>query len=109
MFRSRFVHAATVVAVLITGWFVLDDRALAIQDSEDKVWFGPVGFGIGQGVRINVYTTGTPATGGIAVPDTRWEFDVKDIQCAGCRGSGTSVSNHARGDRLVRSQHRQSQ
>jgi hypothetical protein len=70
MFRSRVVHALAVVALLVTGGFGLGDRALAIQDSEDKVWFGPIGVGVGQGARLNVYVTGDPN-------ETPWEFAVQ--------------------------------
>ena len=70
MFRSRVIHAVVVVVLLAAPLFLLGDRALAIQDSEDKVWFGPVGIGAGQGARINVYTIGNPN-------ETPWEFTVR--------------------------------
>ena len=77
MLRSRLVHSLGAVAVLVVGWFVFGDRVLAMQDSEDKVWFGPVGVGAGQAARINVYGLGTPITGGIAVPVVPWTFTVR--------------------------------
>jgi hypothetical protein len=40
--RSRRSHALLVLALSVP-LFALGDRVLAIQDSEDKVWFGPVG------------------------------------------------------------------
>lgn len=70
MLRSRRLHAGIVVALLATPLFLLGDRALAIQDSEDKVWFGPVGVGVGQGARISVYTIGNPDV----LP---WDFTVQ--------------------------------
>ena len=53
------------------------DRALAIQDSEDKVWFGPVGLGVGQAPRrVNVYAIGNPDPD--RQPNDRpWEFTVR--------------------------------
>jgi hypothetical protein len=78
MFRSRLVHAVVVVALLVPGWFVFGGRVLAIQDSEDKVWFGPIGVGVGQGVRINVYGLGSRGAGGIVpVPTVPWDFSVR--------------------------------
>ena len=70
MLRSRRLHAAIVVALFLTPLFLFGDRALAIQDSEDKVWFGPVGIGVGQGARVSVYGIGNPDI----LP---WEFDVR--------------------------------
>jgi hypothetical protein len=67
-----------VVALLATGWFLLGDRALAIQDSEDKILFGPLGVGAGQGARINVYGLGPSSLGGTVPPPTvPWEFTVR--------------------------------
>jgi len=40
--------------------FLFGNRALAIQDSEDKVWFGPIGLATSEGARINVFTIGNP-------------------------------------------------
>jgi hypothetical protein len=78
MCRSRLVHAVVVVALLFTGWFLFAERVLAIQDSEDKVWFGPVGVGAGQAARINVY--GLDSSGGPVIapaPALPWEFTVR--------------------------------
>jgi hypothetical protein len=36
------------------------DRVLAVQDSEDKVLFGPIGIGVGEGARLNVSAIGNP-------------------------------------------------
>ena len=70
MFRSRLVRVLVVVALLATPLVLFSDRALAIQDSEDKVWFGPVTVGAGQGARINVYGIGNP-------DESPWEFGVR--------------------------------
>jgi hypothetical protein len=83
MLRRRLVRAAVILALFAIPLSLFGRRALAIQDSEDKVWFGPIGFAVGQGVRINVYTTGAAGTGGIVVPDQRWEFTVKIFNTRG--------------------------
>jgi hypothetical protein len=76
MLRSRSLHVGAVIALLAVPLFMFGERTLAIQDSEDKVWFGPVGLGIGQGARINVYAIGNPDT--IGNPDIRpWDFTVR--------------------------------
>lgn len=43
MRRSRWNHAVLLVALLAAALFLFTHRAVAIQDSEDKVWFGPAG------------------------------------------------------------------
>jgi hypothetical protein len=76
MLRSRRIQTIVVIALLAVPLFMFGDRALAIQDSEDKVWFGPVGLGVGQGARVNVYAVGNPDT--IGNPEVRpWEFTVR--------------------------------
>ena len=70
MLRSRRVHVVAVLALLAVPLFLVGDRAFAIQDSEDKVWFGPVGLGVGQGARVSVYTIGNP-------DELPWEFAVR--------------------------------
>ena len=76
MLRSRGFHVLAVIALLVVPLFMVGDRALAIQDSEDKVWFGPIGLGAGQGARVNVYAIGNPDT--IGNPDERpWTFTVR--------------------------------
>jgi hypothetical protein len=76
MLRSRRMLSLVAVALLAT-WLVLSgDRALAIQDSEDKVWFGPVGIAPGERALLNVYGIGNPDT--IGNPDeTPWTFVVR--------------------------------
>jgi hypothetical protein len=70
MLRSRVVRATVVLALLAIPLFLFGGRALAIQDSEDTVGFGPVGVGVGQGARVNVYVIGNPDV-------TPWEFVVR--------------------------------
>jgi hypothetical protein len=56
--------------------FLFGDRALAIQDSEDKVWFGPVGIAPGQRALVNIYAVGNPNE--IGNPnETPWDFVVR--------------------------------
>lgn len=68
--RSRWIQTVLIVALLGTPLFLFGDRAFAIQDSEDKVLFGPIGIGVGQGARVNVYGVGDPN-------DTPWDFAVR--------------------------------
>jgi len=78
MLQPRLIHAIVVVALLVTGPFVCGDRALAIQDSEDKVWFGAIGIGAGQAARISVYGLCSSSTGGtVPPPPVPWEFTVR--------------------------------
>jgi hypothetical protein len=49
-----------VVALLAIPLFLFSHRALAIQDSEDKVWFGPVGITPGERALVNSYAIGNP-------------------------------------------------
>jgi len=76
MFRSRRIQMVAVVALLATPLFLFGDRALAVQDSEDKVWFGPVGITPGERALVNVYSIGNPDT--VGNPDIRpWDFVVR--------------------------------
>lgn len=76
MFRSRRIQMVAVIALLATPLFLFSDRALAIQDSEDKVWFGPVGITPGERALVNVYSIGNPNE--IGNPDGRpWNFVVR--------------------------------
>lgn len=76
MLRSSRLQMIAVVALLATPLFLLGDRALAIQDSEDKVWFGPVGITPGERALVNVYAIGNPDE--IGNPNERpWEFLVR--------------------------------
>jgi hypothetical protein len=77
MLRSRLVQLI-LVTLVVTGWFAFADRVLAIQDSEDKVWFGPIGVGVGQSVRVNVYGLSSHSAGStVPLPTAPWEFTVK--------------------------------
>jgi hypothetical protein len=76
MLRSRWIHTAVMVTLLATPLFLFGDRALAIQDSEDKVLFGPFGIATGQCALVNVYAIGNPDE--IGNPDkTPWNFVVR--------------------------------
>jgi hypothetical protein len=74
--RSRWVRLAAVIAVIGISLFWHGARTMAIQDSEDKVWFGPVGITPGERALVNVYAIGNPDT--IGDPDIRpWNFVVR--------------------------------
>ena len=76
MFRSRHICTVVVIALLATPLFLFSDRALAIQDSEDKVWFGPVGITPGERALVNIYVVGNPNE--IGNPNERpWDFVVR--------------------------------
>ena len=92
MLRSRLLHAAAVVALLAIPLMLFGDRALAIQDSEDKVWFGPVGIATGEGARINVYGIGNPDI-------TPWTFVIRifDRQGTVVQGGSLQVATGAIG------------
>ena len=59
MLRSRRTHAVLALALSVP-LFMFGDRVLAIQDSEDKVWFGPVGIAPGERALVNIYAVGNP-------------------------------------------------
>jgi len=76
MIRSRRVHGAVMVGLLAIPLFLFGHRALAVQDSEDKVWFGPVGITPGERALVNVYAIGNPNE--IGNPDEApWTFVVR--------------------------------
>src|SRR4030095_12962142 len=76
MFRSRLRHAIVAVALLATPLFLFGNRALAVEDEENKVRFGPIGIGAGEAARINVYAIGNPNE--IGNPDEKpWTFVVR--------------------------------
>jgi hypothetical protein len=84
MVRSRGIQAVVVMGLLATPLFLFGDRALAVQDSEDKVLFGPIGVGVGQGMRVNVYSIVTIGTGGtVPFPTAPWEFTVRIFDARG--------------------------
>jgi hypothetical protein len=70
MRRTRLARAGAVGALLAIPVFLFGDRALAIQDSEDKVLFGPVGIAVGEGARVHVYAVGNPN-------DAPWTFTLQ--------------------------------
>ena len=75
MLRSRRTHAVLALALSVP-LFMFGDRVLAIQDSEDKVWFGPVGITPGERALVNVYAVGNPNE--IGNPnDFPWTFVVR--------------------------------
>ena len=76
MLRSHRTQAVALIALLATPLFLFSHRALAIQDSEDKVWFGPVGITAGERALVNIYATGNPDT--IGNPEVvPWNFVVR--------------------------------
>ena len=53
--------------------FLDGDRAVAIQDSEDQVWFGPIGITPGERALVNIYAVGNPNE--IGDPNDRpWDY-----------------------------------
>ena len=75
MLRSRRTHALLALALSVP-LFMFGDRVLAIQDSEDKVWFGPVGITPGERALVNVYAVGNPNDVGNP-NEIPWTFVVK--------------------------------
>ena len=76
MFRSRLVHAFVVIALLAAPPFLFTHRALAIEDPDFRVLFGPVGITLGEIALVNVYAVGNPNE--IGNPnDTPWTFVVR--------------------------------
>jgi hypothetical protein len=74
--HSRWIRLTAAFALLGLALFLFGDRAVAIQDSEDKVWFGPVGITPGERALVNIYAIGNPDT--IGDPDiTPWNFVVR--------------------------------
>jgi hypothetical protein len=76
LIQSRLTRVAAVVALLAIAVFRFGDRAIALQDSEDKILFGPFGITRGERALVNVYAVASPAVGN---PDTLppWEFAVR--------------------------------
>ena len=75
MIRSRRTQALLALALSVP-FFMFGNRVLAIQDSEDKVWFGPVGITPGERALVNVYAIGNPDV--IGNPnDLPWTFVVR--------------------------------
>ena len=75
--RNRgLTRELVIVALLATPIVLLDHGALAVQDSEEKVLFGPLGVGLGQGVRVSVYAIGNP-------DEQPWTFAVRFLNRRG--------------------------
>ena len=68
-------YTFTVVALLAAA-LVVSHRASAFQGSDARVLFGPVGIGVGQGARLNVYSIGNPN-------DMPWSFTVRIFNTRG--------------------------
>ena len=74
--HSRWIRLTAAFALLALALVRYGDRAMAIQDSEDKVWFGPVGITPGERALVNIYAIGNPND--IGDPDiTPWNFVVR--------------------------------
>ena len=73
---SRCLRLTAAFAMLGFALILFGERAVAIQDSEDKVWFGPVGITPGERALVNIYAVGNPNE--IGNPNERpWEFLVR--------------------------------
>ena len=81
MLRSRLIHALLALALLVP-LSMLGDRVLAIQDSEDKVWFGPVGITPGERALVNIYAIGNPDVVGNP-NEIPWTFVVRVFDARG--------------------------
>jgi len=82
MLRSRLVRTFVVLALLGAPLCLFSQRALAIQDSEDKVWFGPVGITPGERALVSLYAIGNPDTVGNP-NETPWTFVVRVFDARG--------------------------
>ncbi|MFH0343349.1 MAG: hypothetical protein ACHBNF_14770 [Chromatiales bacterium] len=69
LLQSRLIRCTALIALLAVAMLWSGDDALAIQDSEDEVLFGPLGIVRGETVRVNVY--------GIGNPNEKWDFVVR--------------------------------
>ena len=76
MLRSRRTHVLAALALLVTSLFLVGDRALAVQDPDFKVLFGPLGIAPGQRALVNVYAIGNPDVVGNP-EDIPWDFLVR--------------------------------
>ena len=81
MIRSRRTHALLALALSVP-LFMFGDRVLAIQDSEDKVWFGPVGIAPGERALVNIYAVGNPNDVGNP-NEIPWDFVVRVFDTRG--------------------------
>jgi hypothetical protein len=74
--HSRYFRVTAAIVLLGVALIYSADRAGAIQDSEDKVWFGPVGITPGERALINIYTIGDPDIAGTPT-HLPWDFIVR--------------------------------
>ena len=76
MLRTRSARLFLAIGLLAIPPLLFSARALAIQDSEDKVWFGPVGITPGERALVNIYAIGNPDE--IGNPnEAPWDFVVR--------------------------------
>jgi hypothetical protein len=76
MLRSRLIRRSIAIALLAVPLMIFSHRAVAIEPSEAKVLFGPVGIGANQGARLNVYAIGNPN-------DMPWSFTARIFNSRG--------------------------
>lgn len=76
LFHSRWLKIFLIVPFIALVMFRSGDSALAIQDSEEKVLFGPIGVARGQAARVNVYAIGNP-------DEVPWDFLVRIFNRSG--------------------------
>ena len=82
MLRGRRLLSLVTLALVAVPLFVFGDRALAIQSSEDRVLFGPVGIAPGERALVNVYAIGNPDVVGNP-EDKPWTFVVRTFDRRG--------------------------
>jgi hypothetical protein len=76
MLRSCLVRAFVVIALLATPMILFSQRALAVEDPDYRVLFGPVGITPGERALVNIYAVGNPNE--IGNPnETPWTFVVR--------------------------------
>jgi hypothetical protein len=76
MLRSRLVHAFVVTALMASPPFLFSQSAVAVEDPDYRVLFGPVGITSGERALVNVYAVGNPNE--IGNPnDIPWTFVVR--------------------------------
>src|SRR5215218_7691170 len=84
MRASRGILTLLTLGLAGIAFVLFGDRALAIQDSEEKVLFGPVGIAPGERALVNVYAIGNPDE--IGNPnETPWAFVVRIFDRRGTR------------------------
>ena len=84
MLRSRLFQTFVVIALLAAPLFLFSQRALAIQDPDFRVLFGPVGITPGERALVNIYAIGNPDV--IGNPnETPWTFVVRVFDPRGAR------------------------